>query len=170
MLEWNHGRRRRFLDELAGEEPLEILVDGQSVSLTMRTPGHDFELAAGFLLTEGIVAQREQIARIAYARDPDDEPDGNRVEVALRNREVLPAHRLERHFFASSACGVCGRASIDGIYASNIQPADGSFVVDPEVLTRLPDALRVAAADFRTDRGTSRSRAVRRGERIRETV
>src|SRR5438105_3418161 len=142
VLEWDSGRQRRVLDELAAEEPLEIRINGAPISVTMRTPGDDFELAAGFLVTEGIVAQREQIARIGFGRGADGEPSGNLVDVTLATGEPLDRHRLDRHFFASSSCGICGKASIDGVRARNIECLSEGFEVDPDMLTGLPDALR----------------------------
>src|SRR5437764_12029726 len=76
ILEWDGGQQRRILDELAAEEPLEIRVGGAPISVTMRTPGDDFELAAGFLFTEGVITRREQIDRLAYARGPEHQLSG----------------------------------------------------------------------------------------------
>jgi len=142
VLEWDSGRERRVLDELAAEEPLEIRMNGEPVGVTMRTPGDDFELAAGFMVTEGIIARREQIARIAFAPGPDGEPSGNLVDVILATGERPDVHRLDRYFFATSSCGICGKASIDRVRARNIERPSQSFEVDPDVLTGLPDALR----------------------------
>ena len=88
VVEWNDGRERRLADDLATEEPLEIRVGTTVLTITMRTPGDDFELAAGFLHAEGIVDRREDIDRISYGRGPDGSPSGNVVDVALR-REGL---------------------------------------------------------------------------------
>jgi FdhD protein len=142
VFEWDSGRQRRVLDELAAEEPLEIRINGAPISVTMRTPGDDFELAAGFLVTEGIIARRKQIARIAFALGPDGEPSGNLVDVTLAAGEQLDRQRLDRHFFASSSCGICGKASIDRVRARNIERLSHSFEVDPDMLTGLPEALR----------------------------
>jgi len=142
VFEWDSGRQRRVLDELAAEEPLEIRVNGEPISVTMRTPGDDFELAAGFLITEGVITQREQIARIAFALGPDGEPSGNLVDVTLATGEQLDQHRLDRHFVASSSCGICGKASIDRVRARNIERPSDCFAVDPDMLIGLPDALR----------------------------
>jgi len=142
VTEWVGGRRRRVLDELAAEEPLEIRVNGSSVSVTMRTPGDDFELAAGFLMSEGIVTGRDQIARIAYACGPDGEASGNLVDVTLKCEAALATARLERHFFATSSCGICGRASIDAVRSSHIRAPGRTCAVDGRLLTGLPEALR----------------------------
>ena len=141
VVEWDRGRRRRVLDELAAEEPLEIRVGGNPLTVTMRTPGSDFDLAAGFLLTEGIVRRRDEIARIAYARSADGEANGNVADVTLAEGVTLDMAALARHFAASSSCGICGKASIDAVRARDVQPPAASFQVDPEMLTSLPDRL-----------------------------
>jgi FdhD protein len=121
VTEWDGGRVRRVVDELAAEEPLEIRLNGSSVSVTMRTPGDDFELAAGFLFTEGVVTARTQLARIAYACGPDGEVSGNLVDVMLRVHTPVDVARLERHFFAASSCGICGKASIDAVRGRHVR-------------------------------------------------
>jgi len=141
VVEWDRGRRRRVLDELAAEEPLEIRVGGNPLTVTMRTPGSDFDLAAGFLLTEGIVRRRDEIARIAYARSADGEANGNVADVTLAEGVTLDMAALARHFAASSSCGICGKASIDAVRARDVHPPAASFLVDPEMLTSLPDRL-----------------------------
>ncbi|WP_246609593.1 formate dehydrogenase accessory sulfurtransferase FdhD [Nonomuraea rhizosphaerae] len=139
------SRDRR--DDLATEEPLEIRLtspDGarRTVAITMRTPGHDFELAAGFLHGEGLVG-RGGIAAIAYCTDEDLPPEAryNTVTVHLHGPiPDLPA--LDRHFLTSSACGVCGSASLDDLHARCTPLPAGSLSLTPEVLYGLPDALR----------------------------
>jgi len=96
VIEWDEGRRRAVVDELAVEEPLEIRVNGQAAGITMRTPGDDFDLAAGFLLTEGIVTRRQAIERIVYGSAPDGQISGNRVDVALVEAGPIDVSRLER--------------------------------------------------------------------------
>src|ERR1700751_3203465 len=103
VLEWDAGRRRRVLDELAGEEPLEIRVGGAPVAVTMRTPGDDFQLAAGFLFTEGMITAREQVATISYGRGADGEGNGNVVDVAMARDSGVDLSRFERHSFVSSS-------------------------------------------------------------------
>jgi FdhD protein len=142
VLEWNGGRQTRLLDELAGEEPLEIRVGGAPLSVTMRTPGDDFELAAGFLLTEGVIAGREQILRIAYGCGSGNRRSGNVVDVTLAPGVEVDARHFDRRFFATSSCGICGKASIDRIRVREIEPPSGACDIDPQVLIRLPDALR----------------------------
>src|ERR671911_2701204 len=113
------GRARVRPDSLATEEPMEIrLLSGgarQTVAVTMRTPGADFELAAGFLFGEGIVKTPEDIAKISYCVDSDldAEQQYNIVNVELRRGSEYDLRPLERHFYTSSACGVCGKASLE---------------------------------------------------------
>ena len=144
-------------DALAVEEPLELrlcLRGDQSplqVAVTMRTPGHDFELAAGFLFTEGIVQTAEQIDRINYCADRslDSEQRYNIVNVFLRPGVRIDQERLRRNFYTTSSCGVCGKASIEAIQVRGISPVlDDGFVVDGEVLGGLAEALRGAQAIF----------------------
>lgn len=150
-----HGDRLEVrTDFLATEEPLEVrLAAGphrRTVAVTMRTPGHDFELAAGFLFSEGVVRRREEIARIAYCLDSGlaEEQRYNVVTVELRRRDLPDLGSLERHFFTTSACGVCGRASLDALWARGCAPVNGGVRIDPRVLAELPDRLRRAQSLF----------------------
>jgi FdhD protein len=138
-------------DLLAVEEPLEIRLDfagagphdSRAVSVTMRTPGHDRELAVGFLFTEGIVQQREQIENVHACRG------GNVVRIALRPGAAVDLERLERHFYTASSCGVCGKASLKAIrVAPHVRPASGWPVVEAAVIQRLPGTLRAAQVVF----------------------
>jgi FdhD protein len=148
VLEWESGRRRHVLDDLAGEEPLEIRVNGTAVTVTMRTPGDDFELAAGFLLAEGIVQSGDEIERIAFGRLPDGRPSGNIIDVVLKDDTPLDVEQFGRHFVAGSSCGVCGKASIAAIRARALVRPAGDAAVDPQRLCDLPDRLRPAKAVF----------------------
>ncbi len=115
------GRATSRADYLATEEPLEIrlVVAGrrQSVAITMRTPGADFELAVGFLFSEGIIAGRDDVRRVTYCtdRDVDAEQRYNIVNVELAGAAAPDLRSLERHFFTNSACGVCGKATLDAL-------------------------------------------------------
>src|SRR5437588_5357749 len=112
VFEWDSGRQRRVLDELAAEEPLEIRLNGESLSVTMRTPGDDFELAAGFLVGEGVIARAEDITTIRYCAGATDEGINtyNIVDVRLADGVPLPELSLDRNFYTSSSCGLCGKA------------------------------------------------------------
>jgi FdhD protein len=167
------GAGRERTDTLAAEEPLEIRLypgvlpgsrpargpegehtDGKpflQVSVTMRTPGSDFELAAGFLFTEGILSGGDQIQSISYCTDPtlDGDQQYNIVNVFLRPGERIDPERLRRNFYTTSSCGVCGKASIEAIRVGGICPVrDDSFAVDAEIFSRIGDALRKSQAIF----------------------
>ena len=146
VTEWNDGAVHSQQDSLAAEEPLEIRIDGTPLTVTMRTPGNDLELAAGFLLTEGIIESREQLAQIR-AVEPDSAAKSNVVEVQLKNTQFTPEN-LQRNFFAASSCGVCGKASIEAIRRRGLRAPNGDFRVPPEVLCRLPQALRAEQPVF----------------------
>lgn len=140
----DRGPLRACSDELAAEEPLEIRVKNRAVSVTMRTPGHDEELAAGFLLTEGIVARREDIVRIEpCALDRG----GNVLNVTVSPQTAVDFERLTRHVFASSSCGLCGKATIESVQ-QRFEPIESDVRVDAEVLLELPGRLRQSQADF----------------------
>ncbi len=138
-------------DELAVEEPLEIRLgydkEGQrihrSVSITMRTPGHDQDLAVGFLFTEGIITDPVQVAGVrACGRS-------NAVRVDLRLGVVVDLARLERHFYTSSSCGVCGKVALEAVRVTcPIRLADDQPVVEASVIPGLPETLRAAQAVF----------------------
>jgi FdhD protein len=149
--EWRDGELRPQEDYLVAEEPLEIRVGEVAVSVTMRTPGHDLELATGFLFTEGLITGRDQIASVRYEAD-EKQNGANRVRVDLASGVALDPEASRRNFYTSSSCGVCGKASIDSVRVRNIQsiaePIPGQGAVDPEVLCRLPDQLRAAQQVF----------------------
>jgi FdhD protein len=146
VLEWDDGTIRPIQDALAAEEPLEVRINGAPLTVTMRTPGHDLELAAGFLLTEGIIQTGGQIADLRGA-PPDNGAKSNVVDVELTESGFDPAG-MQRNFFATSSCGVCGKASIDAIRTRGLRPPNPEFRFDPEVLCRLPDSLREQQAVF----------------------
>ena len=124
------------------EEPLEIQIGGRTVAVTMRTPGDDRELAAGFLFTEGILKSREQIAEIV-------EPAPNVVSIALEGAAEVDLERLERHFYVSSSCGVCGKASIQAIEQTGcVAPPRGRPQVEAAVVRGLPESLRAMQPNF----------------------
>lgn len=149
------GDARSREDWLATEEPLEIRLTApgleQRVGVTMRTPGEDFALAAGFLWSEGALADPGQLRSIRYCvdRELDEEQRFNVVTVDLAG---LPAQAnlavLERHVTVTSACGVCGRQTLDDLEARGLVPPAGPSPVDPDVLTGLPDRLRETQAVF----------------------
>ena len=151
--EWDKGQVRQVQDYLAGEEPLEIRVNGLPLTVTMRTPGHDLDLAAGFLLTEGLIQRRSQIAAMGYAESCKDTERGNIVEIALEAGISLELERTRRNFFAGSSCGICGKASIESVRVRGIPRPGAGMRVDPEILCRLPDLLRGAQPVFQRTGG-----------------
>jgi FdhD protein len=146
--EWDDGKLSRKDDCLAAEEPLEIRVGEEALSVTMRTPGHDTELAAGFLFTEGIVQRREQILVLKSPSDSDPAHRGNLMQATLAPESIPDFEKMRRHFFAASSCGICGKASIEAIRLRTLRAPSASFRLDAEVLIKLPDALRASQAVF----------------------
>jgi len=152
------GSRNRS-DRLATEEPLEIRIlagrGRRTAAVTMRTPGADFELAAGFLHGEGIVAGPEDIVGMSYCTDPgiESEQHFNIVNVALAPHVAPDLAPLERHFLTTSACGVCGKASLDALRVRSAPLAGTSPRIDPGTLTGLPGRLRAAQGLFEVTGG-----------------
>ena len=153
------GRHRVRDDQLAAEEPLEIRLQAggetQTVAVTMRTPGNDFELAAGFLHNEGIVEGPSQVSGITYCVDADVDADQryNIVNVGLRLARLPELATLERHFYTTSACGVCGKASLDAIELRDCPVLPSGPKVSPSILTSLPEKLRAAQGLFEATGG-----------------
>lgn len=159
VAEWNDGRVQRKQDYLAAEEPLEIRIGDHPLTVTMRSPGHDVELAAGFLFTEGLVSRRDQILKIATGEDLRGEQVGvgaknvvtncdNLTRVELAPDATFDPDKMRRNFFAASSCGICGKASINAIRSRALRSPNPNFRVDAEMLTRLPDSVRASQAVF----------------------
>ncbi len=146
VTEWNDGKVRRLDDLLVGEEPLLILVGDQSISVTMRTPGSDFELAAGFLFTERIIKSGNEIIEIREAVQADGE--GSAVQVELTPEAAARVHAPKRNFVANSGCGLCGKASLADVYTPGITQPNPDLRIHPNVLCGLPDAIRSAQTLF----------------------
>lgn len=128
-------------DPVAVEEPLEILVGGRNLAITMRTPGNDAELAAGFLFTEGLLKTADQLRSVAES--------ANQVSVELTDPADPLFERQDRRFATTSACGVCGKSSIDSLYANGCAAVPpGTFVIDGGRLRTLPGILRSAQTVF----------------------
>jgi len=143
--------RRRVQDTLAGEEPLELRVDGRALSVTMRTPGHDVELAHGFLLTEGVIAGSSEVLTGRYCDSVDDTGRNtyNVLDIALAPGVAPPDASVERNFYTTSSCGVCGKAALDAARLSTrFPPGADPVTVTPALLSGLPDALRGAQRIF----------------------
>lgn len=152
------GRETAQADDVAVEEPLEIqlcspAVHGaaaKSVSITMRTPGNDEELAVGFLFTEGIIGSAAEIRSAGHCGPPDpDTGYRNVLRVELEPEIEVDLDRLERHFYTTSSCGVCGKASLDALRVSGQQSLAGVTTAFPrDIIAGLPDRLREKQAVF----------------------
>jgi FdhD protein len=155
VTEWADGIAGSLDDALAAEEPLELRILGKPFTVTMRTPGNDRELAAGFLLTEGIVESVEEIVRLEPYADNNAGGKWNGVEIDLRPGGLddgtgggFDVAAMQRNFFAASSCGICGKASIEAIRRRGLRAPNPGFRFDPVVLCSLPDKLRAAQAVF----------------------
>ncbi|HEY1685892.1 MAG TPA: formate dehydrogenase accessory sulfurtransferase FdhD [Tepidisphaeraceae bacterium] len=149
VLRWEAGRAESVRDELVVEEPLEIRVRGQAISVTMRTPGHDEELAAGFLLTENVIAASQDVLKITACERNEE---GNLINVQLAPDVQVDFDQLTRHVFASSSCGLCGKASIDAI-SQHFSPVQSDVKFSPELITTFPERMRQHQATFNTTGG-----------------
>jgi FdhD protein len=149
VVEWNNGEAQRVEDYLAGEEPLEMRSGRQRLGVTLRTPGNDRELVAGFLFTEGIISKREEILSLEAPGDLTQRraASNNIVRVRLKPGARLSAFR-GRRFSAGSACGICGKESIAQVRRRGIRPPDSESRFDAETLCRLPEKLRATQAIF----------------------
>jgi FdhD protein len=138
-------------DTLVAEEPLELRVGGRPVSVTMRTPGDDFDLVAGFLVTEGILTGAEQLTAMRYCAGTGDDGANtyNVIDAALAPGTVLPELAVNRNFYTTSSCGLCGKASIDAIRTMARYDVSGDPLrVSRAVLSKLPETLRAAQRVF----------------------
>ncbi|MET4432631.1 MULTISPECIES: formate dehydrogenase accessory sulfurtransferase FdhD [unclassified Mycolicibacterium] len=143
-------------ETLAVEEPLELRLNGSAITVTMRTPGSDIELAQGFLLTEGVIEHRDDIARVEYCRGTGEDGTNtyNVLDVRLAPDVALPDLDVTRNFYTTSSCGVCGKGSIDAVRTiSRHSPGDDPTVVSAETLSAMPDQLRAAQKVFASTGG-----------------
>jgi len=132
-------------DVTAREEPLEIRVEGRSVAVVMRTPGHDEELACGFLVSEGVVKNPRDILEVSQCPSVNNK-HGNIVDVLLGGA-VVNWDSLTRHVFSASSCGLCGKTSIEGVF-QQFPSVTGDWQVAPALIASLPDKLRAAQETF----------------------
>ena len=146
VINWEDSAATRVEDYLAAEEPLEMRAGRYSLGVTLRTPGDDEELVAGFLFTEGVISRREDL--VAVSVPPDSAVEKNLVRVSLDPRVRLVANSAARRFSAGSACGVCGKASITQLRRRGLRRPEAASLFDPEVLCQLPPRLRSAQAVF----------------------
>jgi FdhD protein len=146
-LKWHGGATSERDEKLAVEEPLEIRLAGRRFTLTMRTPGHDEELAAGFLFAEGFINDATELGEIRRVRGRKGAPDSNAIDVILNVPADGLRARLKRNFVMSSSCGVCGKTSIDSI-RRRVAPASDSAQVLAATLLSLPEKLRAGQRVF----------------------
>ncbi|GIF07668.1 sulfurtransferase FdhD [Actinoplanes siamensis] len=143
------GGSRRRPDDLAAEEPLEIRVRKQPLAVTMRTPGHDIDLAMGFLLSEGLITAAEDVTTAQLCAGTDTPNTYNVVDVVLGAHVPPPVTDLSRNFYTTSSCGVCGKASIDAVRTrSRFDVAADPLRVPAATLAELPGRLRAAQRTF----------------------
>ncbi|MFI6698121.1 formate dehydrogenase accessory sulfurtransferase FdhD [Streptomyces sp. NPDC050509] len=139
-------------DTLVAEEPLEIRLNGKALAITMRTPGDDFALAAGFLVSEGVLAAASDVRSIVYCAGAKDDGTNtyNVVDVQLAPGVPVPDITLERNVYTTSSCGLCGKASLDAVRTTARFPIHDTppVQVEPALLAGLPDRLRAAQAVF----------------------
>ncbi|WP_370422597.1 formate dehydrogenase accessory sulfurtransferase FdhD [Streptomyces sp. QH1-20] len=140
-------------DTLVAEEPLEIRLNGKPLAITMRTPGDDFALAAGFLVSEGVLGSAEELANIVYCAGATEDGANtyNVVDVRLAPGVPVPDISLERNVYTTSSCGLCGKASLDAVRTTARWPVtDGPtpMRLEPALLAVLPDRLREAQRVF----------------------
>jgi FdhD protein len=144
-------------DIVASEEPMEIRVvtpdATHSVAVTMRTPGHDFELALGFMLAEGLISGRQDVLDVSYCPDPDEIQQFNIVNVTLAPTAAFDPTMLQRNFYATSSCGVCGKASLEALRTFGAATVGISPKITPAIIQQLPERLRATQAMFQRTGG-----------------
>jgi FdhD protein len=152
VLRIRDGAAGHRADTLVAEEPLEIRLNGRPLAITMRTPGDDFALATGFLVSEGVLAAADEVTSVVYCAGATAEGLNtyNVVDVTLAPGVPMPDITLERNVYTTSSCGLCGKASLDAVRTATRLPIaepDGAWL-SPELLATLPDRLRAAQAVF----------------------
>ncbi len=138
-------------DTLAGEEPLELRIGGHSMAVTMRTPGADFDLVAGFLVSEGVISRKEELVTMRYCpgKDEDEMNRFNVLDLQLASGVAAPSDDVARAFFTTSSCGVCGKASLAAVRTrSNFEVRSDDVRVTDAMLATLPERLRGAQKVF----------------------
>lgn len=174
------GRSRTCADSVAVEEPLEIRLgystpDGRatrSISITMRTPGNDEELAAGFLFSESIIQTTTDIASIDVCGPPaPDSGNHNVIKVELGPDVTVDLARLQRHFYTTSSCGVCGKTSLDALHVIGVEPMGANTTTfEKDVLLAIPDKLRSSQATFDETGGLHAAAAFDTGGKLLVTM
>ena len=145
---WRNFQSTPVDDRLVVEEPLEIRVGNQSLIVVMRTPGHDFELGAGFLYTEGLIQSADDIGAMAYCEDADGTNLQNIINIHLVNGKILEEQASwQRNFHANASCGLCGKMTIESVW-QEIPPIKSSFQINQAVLYKLNERLKSAQTVF----------------------
>jgi FdhD protein len=152
LIRYESGSVHQIPDEVACEEPLEIRVEGQSLAVVMRTPGNDRELAAGFLLSEGIIKSAKDLFDITTCVTANAAGKGNVVDVALANPSTFDRSKLTRHVFTSASCGVCSKTSIDLVLRKR-RPLKSDLQVAAKTILSLPRKLSRQQSGFRQTGG-----------------
>lgn len=150
VMHWQNAEQEQREEYLTVEEPLEMRLGGRSLAVIMRTPGHDEELAAGFLLTEGIIKRPEDLLEVRAASDSDGLPLPNVVEVIMREQQMreVAESAFTRHFAVSASCGLCGKDSINAVLCADEPIEIDDLRIDATRLYDLPARLRAAQAVF----------------------
>ena len=150
---WKDGRPGESVDDVvAAEVPLELRVEGNPLAIVMRTPGHDRELAAGFLLTEGVIKSAKDIFDITSCIARGEASEGNAVDVALTHPDSFDFEKLTRHVFTSSSCGICSKASVDAVLKRR-RPLQDDARVKASVIQALPRKLARKQETFKSTGG-----------------
>lgn len=152
LVRYESGEIQNRPDDVAVEEPLEIRVEGQSLAVVMRTPGHDRELAAGFVLSEGIIKSAKELFDITTCVVPGTAGKGNAVDVGLTHPGSFDPSKLTRHVFTSASCGICSKTTIDAVLRRR-KPLSDSIRIRPEVVLSLPRKLSRRQETFRRTGG-----------------
>ena len=154
ILKQTGDRSESLLDTISVEEPLEIRIAGSefvetTLAITMRTPGCDHELSLGFLFAEGIIASLDDVSALDHCSPPSPEKGlHNSISVLLATGTTFRPEQLDRHFYTSSSCGVCGKTSIENVIKKNLSAISHHFSIKKERLTALPGELHQKQADF----------------------
>ena len=162
ITQYSSGGTSGKIDHVAIEEPLEIRVvsgpetkrRGKSLSITMRTPGHDEELALGFLFTEGILTSIAQVVRVEYCGPlAEGQKQKNTIRIELSNDAEFDPQKLQRHFYTTSSCGVCGKASLEALYQQSFAPVTSQLQISASKVSELPSRLRCQQESFQRTGG-----------------
>lgn len=161
IYQYDAGRLEPTEDVVAAEVPLEIRLvtgpaekrRGKGISITMRTPGHDRELAVGFLVSEGIINAPTQIQRVDTVGSPDDNNQQNTVRIELTPETEVDYLDLQRHFYTTSSCGVCSKASLESLENRDLSPVQTKICLDADLISELPEKLRQQQTNFQRTGG-----------------